>query len=364
MGARVGVRRRVRRSRRGGAKRGGSAPPPRSSRDSSETETEAPRDDGGGGRVLRVRTETRAGGCDRGRGAAAALSIPASRGGRLAAARASPPPPREGCRVASAAEGRSAPSRSVVASVSSRAGSGSSLDAALADALAPLWCDGNPAVDARLREALDADSRADDAAVAAARRRKTRSRRRRRVDRDRVGVGDDASAGSPRAPVRERSICGGGRVRDARVAAAPDRAPAALPALLLRARAHDDAERENRGEWKTRRLDDGSRLRARRSRDASRGGVRRGASTRRACLVRALAPLAAPADGGGSGGGDSSSSSSASFSFLRPGGSSRTLALARHLWSSSPKSGVITAARFLVSARRWNARGRRVSPRL
>ena len=30
-------------------------------------------------------------------------------------------------------------------------------------------------------------------------------------------------------------------------------------------------------------------------------------------------------------------------------GPSRTLALARHLWSSSPKSGVITAARFLVS---------------
>ena len=37
--------------------------------------------------------------------------------------------------------------------------------------------------------------------------------------------------------------------------------------------------------------------------------------------LRALAPLAAPADGGGSGGGDSSSSSSAPFSFLRPGGS-------------------------------------------
>ena len=125
-----------------------------------------------------------------------------------------------------------------------------------------------------------------------------------------------------------------------RVAAAPDRAPPRSRLLLRAPWPTPSAKIAANGKPD---LDDGSRL-ARRSRDASRGGVRRGASTAPASL-RALAPLAAPADGGGSGGGDSSSSSSASFSFLRPGGSSRTLALARHLWSSSPKSGVITAAR-------------------
>ena len=160
--------------------------------------------------------------------AAAALSIPASRGGRLAAALASPPPPREGCRVASAAEGRSAPSRSVVASVSSRAGSGSSLDAALADALAPLWCDGNPAVDARLREALDADRRADDAAAAAARRR----RRGRGGGGGSIAIASGSAMTLPLVLLAHPSANVRSAAADAfasRVAAAPDRAPAALP---------------------------------------------------------------------------------------------------------------------------------------
>ena len=158
--------------------------------------------------------------------AAAALSIPASRGGRLAAALASPPPPREGCRVASAAEGRSAPSRSVVASVSSRAGSGSSLDAALADALAPLWCAGNPAVDARLREALDADGRADDAAVAAAKRR----RRGRGGGGGSIAIASGSAMTLPLVLLAHPSANVRSAAADAfasRVAAAPDRAPAA-----------------------------------------------------------------------------------------------------------------------------------------
>ena len=194
---------------------------------------------------------------------ASALGLPPARGGRLAATLATPPRrsasslcetesfrKRETNRRAAGFAAEKTETETFRATCASP-------DAALAHALEPLWHDDDQTrgtasrVSARLLRALEADGAADDARVAA-------ERRRRRAKTGRGVFGTEYSSSDPINPdhtlvppsvapptlplvllahpssaVRE----GAARALAERVAAVPERAPAALPPLLARLRA-------------------------------------------------------------------------------------------------------------------------------
>ena len=195
---------------------------------------------------------------------ASALGLPPARGGRLAATLATPPRrsasslfeterfrKRETNRRAAGFAAEMAEKTETFRATCA------SPDAALAHALEPLWHDDDQkqdtrgtasqeSISARLLRALEADGAADDARVAA-------ERRRRRAKTGRGVFGTEYSSerntlvppsvapptlplvllAHPSSAVRE----GAARALAERVAAVPERAPAALPPLLARLRA-------------------------------------------------------------------------------------------------------------------------------
>ena len=195
---------------------------------------------------------------------ASALGLPPARGGRLAATLATPPRRSVSFRVGGDASlpeterfrkrernRRAAVTEKTFRETETFRATCASPDAALAHALEPLWCEdqkgpearGHPRVSARLLRALEADGAADDARVAAERRRRRAKTGRGSEDSSSITNLAPPSVAPPTLPlvllahpssaVRE----GAARAFAERVAAVPERAPAALPPLLARLRA-------------------------------------------------------------------------------------------------------------------------------
>ena len=194
---------------------------------------------------------------------ASALGLPPARGGRLAATLATPPAARapakkdaektnrrekqngdKNARGKDADETRVKTERTLPLPLTRTC---ASPDAALAHALEPMWHDDDDAEGGgvhvtQLLRALEADGAADDARAAAERRRR-RARSRGAEEDSRDSFLAPPSVAPPTLPlvllahpssaVRE----GAARAFAERIAAVPQRAPAALPALLSRLRA-------------------------------------------------------------------------------------------------------------------------------
>jgi len=244
---------------------------------------------------------------------ASALGLPPARGGRLAATLATPQTDAE---KTNRREKQNGDARGKVADETRHKTEDTlplpltrtcaSPDAALAHALEPMWHDddddekkGGGVHVTQLLRALEADGAADDARVAAERRRR-RARSRGAEEDSRDGFLAPPSVAPPTLPlvllahpsraVRE----GAARAFAERIAAVPQRAPAALPALLSRLRADCAAAAADGGGRK------GATLRsARAEAKALLAGLRAVAAGAAHPLgapvaLRALAPLVAP----------------------------------------------------------------------